>query len=531
MKPIIISLLLGFSLFRIVARGASEYRNGVSLPPPVDEITYEIQMTKYKREPTPDDAVMLRFYEDEFNVDIKLWNLDQSKYIELLNLRIASGDIPDLMYISGQAGIEQNLYEQGVFLPLDRDFLYEYAPHMMAMLDKEKPGWEKFCSSEDGTLYKLPDFDKHPNEQAVIWRGDWLKAVGIEKVPRTLDEFEAALYAFTREDPDGNGRDDSYGASLMVLQAVFGAFGDMPFWSFGYEKSFGNVWHEREGKLIYAAIQPEMKEALALLHKWYADGVIDPEFLTGENLGGYWAISHPFIYGRIGYTGHGALYHWMPSTYEGGDNGGANNKELMNIDPTIAENLVYGEPPIGPEGKRGVSGVSYVDKNKGTAFGAQLAEEPEKFIRILQILDWQYESIDNYLKASYGTEGEFYTTEEVVGYDGKTYTVISPTDKAVRNKDKYFIHGIRVFPALFDDEAADPTLQWKLEHHVGEEVYTNDLNRALPSETIYGAELERLTEETYYQIITGLKPISYFDEYVKKWHENGGDILYKEANP
>ncbi|MNW18704.1 hypothetical protein D3C71_2183690 [compost metagenome] len=52
------------------------------------------------------------------------------------------------------------------------------------------------------------------------------------------------------------------------------------------------------------AIQPEMKEGLKLLAKWYKDGVIDPEFVTGENKGGYWATSHAFINNRVGVTGN-----------------------------------------------------------------------------------------------------------------------------------------------------------------------------------------------------------------------------------
>ena len=50
---------------------------------------------------------------------------------------------------------------------------------------------------------------------------------------------------------------------------------------------------------------PEMKEALERIAKWYQDGVIDPEFVTGENQGGYWALSHSFINGRIGVSGGG----------------------------------------------------------------------------------------------------------------------------------------------------------------------------------------------------------------------------------
>lgn len=60
---------------------------------------------------------------------------------------------------------------------------------------------------------------------------------------------------------------------------VYGAFGFLP-----------DRWTEKDGKLVYGAVQPEIKEALTLLNKRYKDGVIDPEFITGENNGGYWAL-------------------------------------------------------------------------------------------------------------------------------------------------------------------------------------------------------------------------------------------------
>lgn len=63
-----------------------------------------------------------------------------------------------------------------------------------------------------------------------------------------------------------------------------------------------------------------MKQALEVLHKWYVDGVLDPEFVTGENEGGYWAITHKFLNNQIGYTNMGNFYHWLPDM-SGEENG------------------------------------------------------------------------------------------------------------------------------------------------------------------------------------------------------------------
>lgn len=41
-------------------------------------------------------------------------------------------------------------------------------------------------------------------------RQDWLENLGLE-MPTSLDELYDVLYAFTYNDPDGNGVDDTYG--------------------------------------------------------------------------------------------------------------------------------------------------------------------------------------------------------------------------------------------------------------------------------------------------------------------------------
>ena len=77
-------------------------------------------------------------------------------------------------------------------------------------------------------------------------------------------------------DPDGNGVDDTYGIGLNK-----DLYGD------GYEitsianmmHAYPNAWVKNdEGRVVYGSVQPEMKPVLETLAKWYADGLIDPEF-------------------------------------------------------------------------------------------------------------------------------------------------------------------------------------------------------------------------------------------------------------
>ena len=60
--------------------------------------------------------------------------------------------------------------------------------------------------------------------------------------------------------------------------------------------------------------------------------------------------------------------------------------------------------------------------------------------------------------------------------------------------------------------------------------YENLLSIALPSESKYRSDLDKLRDQYYTEIITGKKSIDAFDEYVSLWYKNGGEELTKEAN-
>ena len=45
------------------------------------------------------------------------------------------------------------------------------------------------------------------------YNGEWLKAIGYDEPPTTLEQLEDVLTKFRNNDPDGNGKKDTYGMS------------------------------------------------------------------------------------------------------------------------------------------------------------------------------------------------------------------------------------------------------------------------------------------------------------------------------
>ena len=384
--------------------------------------TYTISWIGAQNQPLSDDPVLIEKWEEFFNVDIDFWNIDSNSWNEVLATKFAGGEIPDVLYVNSAANFA-NYIDQQLLAEIPPEMLEKYMPETIAALQEDYPKILNL-GQRDGIQYTIPIGTYFHNQfhDPIIYRGDWMEKVGVTSAPATLDEFEDLMYKFSKDDPDQNGKDDTYGLSSTGLNVVYGAF--------GLERG---QWNEKDGKLAYSSIQPEMKDALTLLAKWYKDGVIDPEFITGENKGGYWAVSNAFDEGHIGYTGHGGYYHWIPglgpineTTGKPSVAEGANYTELEKNAPGAAAKLVYGTPVTGPEGKSGTVGYALPHPHS-VGFGKQVEDEPDKMAKIMTMYEYWTSDPDHWFEARMGVKDEMWhlmgiTCRSPTGIAGKKKT-------------------------------------------------------------------------------------------------------------
>lgn len=141
-----------------------------------------------------------------------------------LNTMIASRELPDLFRVDNISDMQQFI-EEGMVMPLD-DLLAEYGPNILAEVGDILP--QAPANQIDGNTYLMlsgsTDYTSNLNV-----RVDWLKNLGLE-MPTDLDSLYDVLYAFTYDDPDGNGQQDTVGivmpmAQYMQWDNLFGAFG------------------------------------------------------------------------------------------------------------------------------------------------------------------------------------------------------------------------------------------------------------------------------------------------------------------
>ncbi|WP_409346356.1 extracellular solute-binding protein [Paenibacillus sp. MBLB4367] len=462
--------------------------------------------------PVDANAKMIKYWNEKLNVKLDIWNVESNNFAEAMNLKFASGEIPDRMVVNGFAML-QKYVDQDLLAEIPLEMLKKHAPNVYAKTEKEMPNAFEYAKIS-GKIYGIPKLVMYDRFRApVVWRGDWLKNVGIAKTPETLEEFEQAIYKLANGDPDKNGKKDTYGFSASSLPMVYGAFGYLP-----------DRWTEKDGKLVYGAVQPEIKEALTLLNKWYKDGVIDPEFITGENNGGYWALSHAFINGRIGLTGLGVFYHWKPLLFEG-DTASHDYVEMKKVNAAAADAMAYGMPPKGPTGKMGAPQGSLLNGNF-ISLGKQLEKNPEKMAKVLEVIDTiSASSYENYVTAMFGIEGEDWTFNQ-------DKAPVLKNNQTTQDLEKMGANNVMESLELpeFSSVSMSKRNQWAAANGFEKGGIRNQLLTALPSQSKYQAELQKLQDQTFISIIAGDKPISEFDEFVKKWRSGGGEQMEKEAN-
>ena len=474
--------------------------------------------------PMDKNSEVERYFEELFDVDFNVWYIERSKWDELLNIRIATGEVPDV-FTALSAKSFLNYVKQDILAEVSEEKIREVAPKIAAVVDGYDPECWKY-SKVNGVNYAIPGYNYNNRYHvASVWRDDWLKNVGITKIPETLEEYEEAFYKFRNEDPDGNGKKDTYAISDKgIYNSIFGAFGYLP----RVMNSTAAMWREKDGELVYAGIQPEMKDALKLLAKWYKDGIIDPEFLTGENTGGHWSTSQAFLNGRIGYTANGVYYHVVPPMAEE-DTGSTfymDFKSIAGADATYA----IGKPPKGDSEIYGNFGGGTFSMG-GIVFGKHLEKDEAKLNKILEIINTINTDKELYDISVYGFEGEHWEKSEsglIVPKEGLN----TSAERAKIGAANIFSLG-GLYPVEWRttevDEITKKKYEWA-EKNTKYAMIENDLIVDLDEISQYSSFLDKMREEVYIEIITGEKPIDYFDDFVEEFLKSGGQEMIDAAN-
>lgn len=326
-------------------------------------------------------------------VHLEFEMVSSADYQTNFNLMIASGNLADMIYVGASyyaEGVDAAI-DDGYFLDLT-DLVDEYMPNYERIRTSDVQ-YELLSTTDSGRLgavYELRQSKQGP--WLGLWiRQDWLDDLGLE-TPVTFDDYHEVLTAFKNEK----------GATAPLILNFSGSDGEFGTMSGGLNVL--NSWQlDETGKVNFGPYMDAWKEYVTIMHQWYTEGLIDPDFMaTDERTADMAKVV-------TGASGLFAALYTMPSVYEA-----ASEDPNMNLAPV--------NPPVMNEGDEGHIRL----RDSYTSGNTAISADSENWEVALRWLDYLYTD-EGALLANYGVEGDTFEFDE----NGKPVF----TDKILNNEN------------------------------------------------------------------------------------------------
>lgn len=456
-----------------------------------------------------------------------------SSYEEMAAIAISSNSIPDIMLVTKEQLDE--LVSKQMIQPLDEAYENCASDKIKEMYDSYGSQIWSGCTY-DGKIMALPSTNIDGGPSLLWLRKDWMDKLHLEE-PETISDVYDIISAFTQKDPGNNGKGKTVGllcdSNLTGTECGFGSQFQTDI-IFAASGAFPKNWIKNsEGEVVYGSVQPEVKSALKTLRQWYDAGVLDKDFLlrttnnnidlveegrSGSFFGLWWSPNNPLMNAMV----NNPKAEWVPYLIETDENG---TVRCAATNPT--------------DGK-------YIVVRKGY-------KHPEVVAKILSVL---------FDSERYNTAGDF-KTDEIEAYyrnnvdptarplsvnvdyrDAVTrcYKNLSDTLSGKRKEEDLNVLEMSYYESCrnYLDKGIDETAEdWAayMSRVKSFEVIENGNVEQVES-LFFGTtdtmevkwwKLKSMEKQAYLEIITGEKPLEYFDEFVASWKQEGGDAITEEV--
>ena len=415
-------------------------------------------------------------------VDVEFIHPDNDHSLQLL---MTSDELPDIIeagWISLPGGPEKYI-KDGKIISLN-DYIDKYAPNFSKLLE-DNPEYKKLITTDDGNIYAFPFLRGDPSLltfRGLAIRKDWLVNVQMD-IPETIDEWYAVLKAFKEQDPNKNGQADE-----IPLYIRWDDLGFLVAW--GIKKDFYQV----DGIVKYGLIEPEFKQYVATMKRWYAEGLIDPDYIITDNRLRETKLTGDKLGAQYSYTI------------------GKENELMKGIHPTFE--MIAAPNPVLNKGDVPILGQQDPVYN---GYGAAISASANHIAELVKWMDFNY-SQQGGLLFNFGVEGESYTM--VDGYPKiKDVFWKEPT-----SLDRYILSS-SYGPFVQDKRWMEQkSVQWKngrdsLQTWMNAE-NKRHLPRLSPSEkersefdTII-SDINLFASEMVDKFILGVEPMEHYDQFV-----------------
>ncbi len=188
------------------------------------------------------------------------------------NLMLSGGELPDIIIngIRYYTGGELSAAEDGVIMDLTP--YQDKLPNYMTFLGNCHEDQRRAVVVDDGRMlcmYTIGSYEPYLADTAV-YKAKAMEDAGWTEVPETVDEW----YSFMT-DCKNAGYDIPMElitqTGFLTNSCVASAYG-----------VFRDLFVNDEGKVAYGPVQDGAEDYLQTMNKWYVEGLIDPDFATGD---------------------------------------------------------------------------------------------------------------------------------------------------------------------------------------------------------------------------------------------------------
>ncbi|WP_096439639.1 extracellular solute-binding protein [Alteribacter populi] len=440
--------------------------------------------------------------EELTNTELDITHMVSANFCDRLPVLIASGDLPDVIASCGPPN-------QSYLLSAMQDDVFweigEYLDQFPTLASMADIVYENVSINEE--LYGIPRY-RPLSRFVTVYRQDWLDNLGLEE-PTNFDEFVDVMRAFTFDDPNQSGEDDTRGYTSVSLPGQFG-------FDFGLAHGSPHMWDvDESGNFTKDHETEEFLEGLKFSRQVFEEGLVNSDIVAPDRSA-------------------------READFENGVSGmwAASSNNVLSIEAALKSNEPDAELGVynaleGPVGDRRLP--SQMGSNGILMFPRASVESEEHLLQLLGFFEEiasNQEVIDLF---AWGIEGEHYELNDgvpehidydkymnAVGYPYRYPLVTAPIEESMTQGQL--------------SELAEYVLELEAEN---DELVVTDpaINLVSETENQMGADLEQLINDAKFQFVTGEIDEDQWWEAVETWKDRGGDQVraeleeqYKELN-
>lgn len=445
--------------------------------------------------PAGDEDIIRTGLEKALNITIHMESgAAGDDYNNQLNVRLAGGSAPDIF----QVPTRNQLVDEA-----KKNLIMDLTPYLDKLADYRNMASESMKKGYIGEKFYSLVQNMNVMPSNTLWiRKDWLDNLQLN-MPATTGELLDVAKAFTFNDPDKNGKDDTYGyggCGLFNNIPSGGGFDDI-FGAFGVPLP-GSIYI-KDGKVINSMEEAGTKDALVFINSMKAAGVLDPGIFSNSNPQAQQAA----IQGKIGIVQMGIFALKKQMFVD----------QIKQVNPKAE--WVQLPSPKGPGGAyttpKDIAGNGIL-----FAIPKTMEKDPQKLDRIIELFNY-ISTGDGLTLVEYGVKGRDYNLDA----NGN----ITITDMLNQEGAYFYLYQLAGRPEEEYYKVKFPVMAKELE-------YTSKAPRipiydslVVQPEEYNQADAATYINEQLVNFCTGLQPISEYSKYIDTLNSQFGYKAYTDA--